>query len=207
MEEKNLKEKKKPTKKKSRGPGNRLAVAHLAEVLMTPLPENIIKRWPLQREVKEEELKALSDHLVCWAEKDESAISISQFAAKNGIPPSYFYRWASFSADLAAGIEIAKELIAARREYLGLSFKFHAGLVQAGMPIYSKDWRDLEEWRSALKQKEGASQPGANIFNVTVQKYAETDVVPQKPTSLLSKERDGDKAGQVPTEDISAPDL
>jgi len=109
------------------------------------------------RPINEAWLEKLAKELVEWA-KDENSFKFTQFLSDRGLPHTSFYSWIKRSEALAEAHKYTIMTLGARREWGGLSKQLDSSMIKASMPIYDRDWKKLEEWRSDLKQKENDSE-------------------------------------------------
>lgn len=80
----------------------------------------------------------------------------------------------------------AKMTIGNRRERGGLRNELNAGLIHSTMSLYDQEWKAKQEWEANLK-KDIAK---AGNVHVTIERYAPTDIVPEK--QKLVEEQDAD---------------
>jgi len=116
-------------------------------------------------------LEILAKDLVEWAINDEKALKLTAFYTNRGICSDTLARWLRRSKILNTSHKFAKMVIGNRREVGALTKKFDATLVMRSMAVYDKEWKDLEEWRSDLKNKE--EEQKAASFVVKMQSFSE----------------------------------
>lgn len=132
-----------------------------------------------QRPVSEQWLAELSKRLVFWAKDNDDALILNEFFLKEGIGKSTVANWKKQSKLFKNSYDFAKQIIGTRREIGALNKKFDTNVVMFTMPMYSKSWKELEEWRSSLKVKE-LEKAGKQTITVVMEKVQSTEFVPKK---------------------------
>jgi len=103
--------------------------------------------------VSQDYLKHLACELAYWADTNEDALVFSEFFhdRKPRIPKQSFYEWVKKNQFLADAHKYALEAIGNRREKGALKKKLDANTVIKSMPIYSEEWKELNEWYGKMK--------------------------------------------------------
>lgn len=118
-------------------------------------------------------LEKLSSDLVKWAHTKD-AFTITQFFLSKGIPPKTWYRWVDKSEYLKDAQDVAKELIAVRRELGVSSGKLRSDMIKPVHGYYSKVWKDEQDRLSKMNDVSGAGQKQIVVMEVS----PNSDVVP-----------------------------
>jgi len=106
------------------------------------------------RPISLQRIDELAVELFDWAVNDPDALILSEFFDIKGISPTYIARWKKRSPILKESCEIAKAVIANRREKGAIKRKFDSNFIYRTMPLYRKSFKELEKWRSSLRTKE-----------------------------------------------------
>ena len=103
------------------------------------------------------ELSNIARELIAWAQLDTSLVW-SEFCNRR-IPPiriTDLYKFAERSEDLKAAIELAKQMLAGRREAGAINYKYNFAAIRETQPLYDpeyKDWK-LQAIKSTASQIE-----------------------------------------------------
>jgi hypothetical protein len=123
---------------------------------------------------------ALASRLMVWADDPEN-VMITEFYGDEGLLRGTFFRWVETSEALKNAYGYARDKIAARLFKAGLKREFSDTLVFKALPIYSEEFKQLEEWRAKLGEK----VDGATQINVYTTAFPNSDKVkprvPQAP--------------------------
>lgn len=120
-------------------------------------------------------LERLAQELHEWASNNSTALKISTFFKERGVSGTTLDRWRKLSPVFDEAYIDAKEIIGDRRELGIFNEGFPENFVKHSMALYDKEWKQLEEWRSKLK--ESGSQHETKI--VVIDNYS-SDKVPSK---------------------------
>ena len=115
-------------------------------------------------------IENLGEALIKWAVHDETARKLRPFFTKRGISSTDVERWSKRSKKFKRSYELAKCAIGDRREDGGLTKKYDPSIVLRSMAKYDKEWRELEQWRSDMKNSEKERE--ATIFNVGLPSFS-----------------------------------
>lgn len=121
----------------------------------------------------DQELDMLTHDLLLWCQQDE-AISLGGFCEISGMPKARMYEAAQRHEGMREAMAVARQIICNRRERLGLMNKFNSSIVMGTYALYDPEYR---AYRKELSQKEGQ---GESKVIVVLDKYPETEVVPDK---------------------------
>jgi len=140
------------------------------------------------KEFKEKEIfpkefiPELAHKLLKWAAIDGNeekgippSLRISSFRIACGIGKRTWEEWAVRWPLLATAIEEAKEMIAARREFGALSFKYNATTVKETIGFYCDISRSEQERLAKLKDAQSMNQGNITIVLDGVPRTAELD--------------------------------
>jgi len=112
-------------------------------------------RFELKRKVFVRKEEAAEEFYKCLRhlENNTGIVSLEELYLYFDLPTKTFYK-------LIKDFEICRDIhdrmkavIAVRRERGVFDRRYESGFISKTMSAYSKTWRDLEEWRSALQQK------------------------------------------------------
>ena len=156
----------------------------------TNLPKLAKIAYDEYRDMTSFRVKPVSDHfidklaqaLVSWACDNEDALKLTQFFIQRRIDISYLYRWEQRSENLKMAHEFALMCIGARREIGALKRKYDAGIVASTMAHYDKSWKELEEWRAKLRNKELEDN---KTMVVVMERFPEIDSVPARQQETI----------------------
>jgi hypothetical protein len=125
----------------------------------------------LTRPITNRYLENLAVDLIEWSKNDKSII-LKEFFAVRGVLKEVFYRWCKTYPPLKDAHEIAKSFIAIRREKGGLTKQYDTTMIMRSMPMYDDEWKEFEEWRASLKNKE---EEKSRRQVVIIEKFVEED--------------------------------
>lgn len=121
-------------------------------------------------------LERLSEDLIKWVNESPDHLKITQFFTSRGIAISNLYKWLPKSEALQEAHAYALTVLGDKRELGALKKEYDSGMVRYTMPHYDKAWKELEEWRSKLK--EDKEESGTKI--VVIEKFPDTKEVPER---------------------------
>ena len=102
---------------------------------------------------------ALAADLVEWSlDEENEALYLSDFYRGKKISRNDFMRWLSKSDILKTAYETAKRDISSRSYRGAVKRRYDANMVKHYLPVYDQDAKEIEEWRSAMKNKEEEKQ-------------------------------------------------
>ncbi len=127
-----------------------------------------------QQWVTDSYLERIARELVEWARTDDKALTLTQFFAERGIGYGVFYGWRDRYPIMKESMELALIFLANRREAGAVNKKYDASTIAFMMPHYSPEWKDMLEYKAALKAKH-ESQSQGNVL-VQIAPFEDTDV-------------------------------
>lgn len=119
----------------------------------------------------------LSKELVKWSVSTDTALTLGKFYIMKGILKKTFYKWVKKYPEMTDAHSVAMQIIGIRREEGALTRKFEPSTVKHTMPLYCEDIRELELWRSKLKENEN-SQIAPSV--VVLDKIPDSPLVPKR---------------------------
>ena len=122
-----------------------------------------------------EDLVKLAQELVQCAENDPKCFSITYFLNKYRLVHSDFDRWILKCPELAKAKVIAIQFIANRRETGGIEGKYPAAAIFPYMAMFSKEYKELAEWRVALAAKHNEESNEPKI--IVIGKFPDTNKI------------------------------
>lgn len=130
-----------------------------------------------KRPVTKEFKNMFFEKFLRWAREDEEALKPSQFWNKEGVFQKDVYKWRDSDEKYAHIYATILQILGNRRELLGLKRKMDPGMVMFTMPHYDKDWKELVEWRTKIKQENGEKSDKIEVY---IDNFPQTPVVPPK---------------------------
>jgi hypothetical protein len=97
-----------------------------------------------------------------WAIHDPDALILEEFFLKLGIPQRTWSRWKQRWPQFDEAVIEMKTAIAIRREKGWLVRKLAPDTTRS-LPLYSKKWKKLEEWRAGLRNKDNDNKQPTKI--------------------------------------------
>ncbi len=110
---------------------------------------------------------------------DDDMLTLEEFYILKGIDPRTVERWLKTCPELQQAHDFVMCVIGVRREKGALKNKYDSGMVRTSMAMFSVRWKDLEEWRNAMKEKIAGSSAGS-IRVVELDRYPDSPLVPIK---------------------------
>jgi hypothetical protein len=120
-------------------------------------------------------LERLAADMVKWVDESEDNLILEQFFHSRHLNYRNLHRWLPKSEELREAHEFVLARLGTRREIKGLKREFDSAIVRTTMPHYNRAWRELEEWRSKLKEP---TESGDKI--VVIEKFPDVPSVPER---------------------------
>jgi len=115
--------------------------------------------------------KRIALELMIYARENDRAYSVAGFLHLKGIGDKTWTRWLEKHPHLKECHEEAAAIMCQRRETGAMERKLDGSFVKWTLPMYSKKYKEYEEWRSNLnKDKE---ESGSKI--VVIEKFVERE--------------------------------
>ena len=124
----------------------------------------------VSRPYSEHEIEQIGLKLIRWASESDDALKLSSFATENHMAGKTLRAFAARNKIFSECYQEAKRIIGDRREIGGLRNKLNHAIVLQSMVKYDDSWRQVEEWRSKLKQKQEELDASKKII-VQMQDY------------------------------------
>jgi hypothetical protein len=115
-------------------------------------------------------IERLAEELIKWSRREESWC-YQEFYTSRGIHRAQYYKWLDNHIELREAHDLAKEIIGIRRE---TRLADDPSSVKSMMPMYSPDWKEMEEWRSKMKIEQVASAQPTQIVLGSLQGVKES---------------------------------
>lgn len=112
-----------------------------------------------------------------YCRSEKKGLSIARYCKMKGIARFTFDFWCTKYPPMAAAKKIGKTYIGDNREIGGLTRKLDPSLVRATMPLYNKEYKELEEWRSKLKTDESERDQTINVIMPKVERVIDNGPV------------------------------
>ncbi len=112
--------------------------------------------WKTQRRdpVTLQMIERLALEIVDWALNTKDALLLKEFLHAKGVGSNSWYEWYEKYPLLKEAHANALDILNSRREKLAYERKLDTSAVRWSMPLYSKEFKELEEWRSKLKSEQ-----------------------------------------------------
>jgi hypothetical protein len=111
---------------------------------------------------------------------NDDILFMNEYRMQKGIPQTTWEDWVNRSSKLKSAQSFVREIIAMRREKGGLLNKYNSAMVMKIQCVYSKEWKETEEWRSSLAAKNDTHQ--TQPIQVILENYPNSPLVPPKKT-------------------------
>lgn len=121
-------------------------------------------------------LERLAEDMIKWVDESEDNLLISEFFHSRKINMQNLYRWLPKSEVLQEAHAHVMTRLGIRREKGAIKKEYDSAMIRTTMPHYDKVWKDMEEWRSKLK--EDKEEGGTKI--VVIEKFPDTKEVPER---------------------------
>ena len=126
-------------------------------------------------------LELLAEDMVKWSDSSD-ALKLTQFFQSRHIDMANLYSnkdkkngWLDKNEYLKEAHQYVMSVLGTRREIGALKREYDASMVRTTMPHYDKTWKELEEWRSKLKEP---TESGDKI--VVIEKFPDVPSVPER---------------------------
>ena len=133
-------------------------------------------------------LDNLIPHIIKEAYENENYSTVEDIFLELGVPQTTYYDWTREYKALREAHNYAKLIIGRRREKHGIKREWDT---LGSMSQYNDRWKSIEEWRSALKNKE---EKESGIKVVLVKEFddpsitkSESDALTLSPEEVASK--------------------
>jgi len=127
--------------------------------------------------ITEYDFERLAQEMIDWIEANENIFVIEQYLVGKKISYDTISDWAKKSDTFKKAYDYTKMVIFIRREERAMEHKLDSNYVKFSNPLYSKQWVELERWRSQLKAyEEKAKLPEVVIVKTpTIPTIGETE--------------------------------
>jgi hypothetical protein len=130
--------------------------------------------------VSQDYLKRLAREWINMTRDNEDVLFIHEYRVQKEILEITWQRWMNKCPELKEAYTVVKEIIAMRREKGALQNKLNGNIVAKIQCVYSKEWKETEEWRSSLSAKNESSN--VQPIQVILESYPSSPLVPVKKT-------------------------
>lgn len=124
-------------------------------------------------------LEHYAAEVIDWAWEDKEALHLQWFHLNKGFTSGTWSELVRRSPILKEAWEFARAVIGLRRQDQGETGKRDKTMIMFTMPLYSKEWKELEEWHAQVKAK-----ANDDIFIpktiVELRTMPTTDIVPER---------------------------
>ena len=131
-----------------------------------------------KRPISVEYIEKFANDMVLWALNDPDAFKLAQYYRIRGVCGEDMERWAERYPNLKTANRYVLGILGDKREMGALKKDYDSGMVRTMMPRYDKDWRNIEKWRSLLREQESKAAGGTKF--VVMDKFPDSDQVPAK---------------------------
>ena len=138
--------------------------------------------------VTEAFINAFFEDLFKYVTSDEDVLQVESFYLKKGISVSTYYGWVKKWPQAKKINEICMNICGTRRELGAMKNELNAKFVSLSLYHYLPRYKECEEWRSSLKEKE--TEKLANALKIVeIPAFGSSDLVPKKkPTNKTPEE-------------------
>jgi len=130
-----------------------------------------------ERDPSQEFLTSLARELVRWVKEDEKAYRLEKFCIMKELHRGTLYKWSQKSEDLLRAIEMAKMVIAERRESGAIERRLDATAVFKVQAHYDEVYKEVVEWNSKLNNQDSLD---STQRIVVVERMPNSPLVPEK---------------------------
>lgn len=120
-------------------------------------------------------LDHLAADMVKWVDASPDNLTIEQFFHEKHLGMRNLYRWLPRSEVLQEAHEYVLHRLGTKREIGAIKREYDSAMIRSTMPHYSKTWKDLEEWRSKLKEP---TESGDKV--VVIERFPDVPSVPER---------------------------
>ena len=101
--------------------------------------------------MNETQANILAEEIVRYAQEEGVAVTRTRFCKQRGISRISLAKYAKKFPCIDMAWKIATEYVGDNRHVGAILKNPDSRLVERSMPIYSKEWKELEEWRAEMK--------------------------------------------------------
>lgn len=131
--------------------------------------------------VTEAFINAFFEDLFKYVTSNEDVLQVESFYLKKGIAVSTYYGWVKKWPQAKKINEICMNICGTRRELGAMKNELNATFISRNLYQYLPQYKESEEWRSSLKEKE--TEKLANALKIIeIPAFGSSDLVPKKPT-------------------------
>jgi hypothetical protein len=120
-------------------------------------------------------LGLLAEDMVKWVDESQDNLKLEQFFHSRHINYRNLHRWLPRSEALQEAHEYVLHRLGTKREIGALKREYDSAIVRTTMPHYDKTWKELEEWRSKLKEP---TESGDKV--VVIERFPDVPSVPER---------------------------
>ena len=110
------------------------------------------RQYPMNPEI----IRRLKYDIIEHADK-ETTLTMNSFRLEKKIDKTYFADLVKKHKELEIAMDYMRDKIAQRRDEGATTRKFDSQFVGKSLPMYSDDWKAIEEWRANLKASDDKS--------------------------------------------------
>ena len=109
--------------------------------------------------------------MLIYVKENKGCVRTQEYLEHVGIGWSTWKEWCNNSPEVYKYNQMAKQILANRREKGALNRVYDPSMITKTMALYDPEWKDIEEWRAKLS--EGHEQGGTKI--VIMEKFQEKE--------------------------------
>ena len=120
-------------------------------------------------------LQNLAADMVKWVDESPDNLCLGDFFHSRGIAIKNLYSWLPKSEELRDAHEFVMTRLGSKRERGAIKKEYDSAMIRTTMPHYDKIWKEMEEWRSKLKE---AGESGDKV--VVIERFPDVPSVPER---------------------------
>lgn len=128
--------------------------------------------------ISAEYLKKCAREWIDVTRDNEDILFIHEYRVHKEIPEKTWERWIDRSPELQNARTLVRDIIAMRREKGAIQNKYNGAVITKVQCVYSKEWKETEEWRASLSAKHEESKVAP--IQVILERYPDSPLVPMK---------------------------
>lgn len=133
----------------------------------------------IYKPVTEAFINAFFEDMFKYITEDESILQIEAYYLKKGISIQTYLDWLKKFPQAKKINELCVNIVGARRELGAMKNELNAKFVSVNLYNYLPQYKEAEEWRSSLKEKE--TEKLANALKIVeIPAFGSSDLVPKK---------------------------
>ena len=121
-----------------------------------------------------------------WVMANDWVITLTAYINTKGVHKNTVDRWIVRCPELKEASDFVRQIIAERRDFGAATRKYSDSWIKHTHPLYDPEFKQLEEWRSSMKEKIAGAGGGKIV--VEMSKSPNSDLVPERKIKPLEGE-------------------